>query len=974
MPTAENIFKFVALRPVQKISQDNLRRRFIRYAHDGQQPPIYDQLLDHGSMAERKQRAADYIRSSHYVSGLEDDVTWINFLRRILNMLQEIAQQRAELGPIREEILSWLEKNSGQLAEGKVRLWNSLYAAVLSPRTRPHDRKPQIDLIRTCFFLENHESFDGWQHVAVLLQAKPLIPEELFIFQADPQTPDDLPDSPTWQKQKRELFERLRDSIFELQDSILEIETIGQRTLRRLDSEPRPEPRKRATAADDTQRRESGSSRNNLWRLTPEAIESLSSRTKRVVGEHKFSLEEDSTVDILNGLEQAQRQYYASIYRIGDLQAVKTAGLQRSSVVMDHLPQELLDELTQAYDMPWLFPQGEKRFDETIVGSVGKVRPVGIGDLLVVKETIWKYELGEVAHIENVLQSESKERIHRRLDRTEQTIFSETETTTQSERDLQTTERFELQTEVQKTLQKESEIGLGLEVSGGYGPVKVTASADYATSTSQTESASSASSFAQEIVDRSVESLTERIKESLTTTIVNEIEETNTHGFDNSNGTGHISGVYRWVDKYYLAQVYNYGRRLMFEFIVPQPAAFYLHARKASAAAAAGSLTPPEPLADDFSFTDIKPGNYETWVDTFQVANVSPPPPMYKIVGKAFDQSGPNPGARGDSLSVPEGYLAKEAHVHWSYTYSGVDRLNVVVGQQRFALHGDESFHTLDDEDAVVPIAINANNILQYAITVEVKCKRSDETLQAWQLASYNAIVEAYNQQKAAYEAQMAAHELSQGVAISGNNPDQNRRIEREELKRGSLTLLTNQHFADFDATLINVAPHGYPEFDVAEAMEDARYIQYLEQSLEWDNMSYLFYSYFWGRKEEWAVISQLSDTDPQFAEFLKAGSARVLVPVRRHYEQSILYYLRTGEIWNGGEIPTINNELYVSIVDEMMAAADADLANATAMGEPWEVKLPTELVQLQEDATLPDWTDELFGEAPSQLMTRQKS
>jgi hypothetical protein len=232
--------------------------------------------------------------------------------------------------------------------------------------------------------------------------------------------------------------------------------------------------------------------------------------------------------------------------------------------------------------------------------------------------------------------------------------------------------------------------------------------------------------------------------------------------------------------------------------------------------------------------------------------------------------------------------------------------------------------------------------------------------LQTWQLATYNAIVEAYNQQKAAYEAQLAAHEISQGVVISGNNPDQNRRIEQEELKRGSLTLFTDQHFADFDATLVNVAPHGYPEFDVTEAMEEARYIQFFEQAFEWDKMSYLFYPYFWGRKEDWAVNNQLSDTDPQFADFLKAGSARVLVPVRRHYEQPIIYYLRSGEIWNGGEMPTINNELYVSIVDEMMAAADADLANAIPMGEPWEIKLPTELVKLQEDATLPDWTAEL--------------
>ncbi|MEO0330862.1 MAG: hypothetical protein AAF223_04125, partial [Bacteroidota bacterium] len=463
---------------------------------------------------------------------------------------------------------------------------------------------------------------------------------------------------------------------------------------------------------------------------------------------------------------------------------------------------------------------------------------------------------------------------------------------------------------------------------------------------------------------------------SLTTTIVNEMEVTNTHGFDNTAGEGHICGVYRWLDKYYLGQVYNYGKRLMFEFIVPEPAAFYLHAQKASAEAT-GTLTPPEPLADDFSFTDIKAGNYETWVDTYQVANVSPPPPKYKIIAKAFDQSQEDPRTRSDSLSVPEGYQAQEGYVHYSYSYSasaGGYSFSVLVGQQKFSLQNDETFNTLHDEDSIVPISIKLFNVITYAITVEVKCKRSSETLQAWQLATYNAIVEAYNQQKAAYEAQKSAQEISQGVVISGNNPDQNRRIEQEELKRGCLTLFTNQHFADFDATLMNVAPHGYPEFDVDEATEEARYVQFFEQGLEWDKMSYLFYAYFWGRKEAWAVNSQLSDTDPQFADFLKAGSARVLVPVRPYYEPAIMYYLQTGEIWNGGEMPTINNELYVSIVDEMMASADADLANATPEGDPWEIKLPTELVKLQEDSTLPDWTDELFDEEDEDTETESEN
>ena len=54
-----------------------------------------------------------------------------------------------------------------------------------------------------------------------------------------------------------------------------------------------------------------------------------------------------------------------------------------------------------------------------------------------------------------------------------------------------------------------------------------------------------------------------------------------------------LTGVYRWVDKYYEAQIYNYGKRMMFEFIIPEPAAFYGYAQTHQPKVA---ITPPMPL------------------------------------------------------------------------------------------------------------------------------------------------------------------------------------------------------------------------------------------------------------------------------------------------------------------------------------------------------------------------------------------
>ena len=44
--------------------------------------------------------------------------------------------------------------------------------------------------------------------------------------------------------------------------------------------------------------------------------------------------------------------------------------------------------------------------------SGSNVRPLGIGDLKVVKQNLLRYEASEVAHVENVLKGQEKERLH----------------------------------------------------------------------------------------------------------------------------------------------------------------------------------------------------------------------------------------------------------------------------------------------------------------------------------------------------------------------------------------------------------------------------------------------------------------------------------------------------------------------------------------------------------------------------------
>ena len=57
-----------------------------------------------------------------------------------------------------------------------------------------------------------------------------------------------------------------------------------------------------------------------------------------------------------------------------------------------------------------------------------EIRPLGVGDLKVVKQWLVAYEPGEISDIHNVMLGEEKVRVHRRLEKTEEAFSYSTST------------------------------------------------------------------------------------------------------------------------------------------------------------------------------------------------------------------------------------------------------------------------------------------------------------------------------------------------------------------------------------------------------------------------------------------------------------------------------------------------------------------------------------------------------------------
>ena len=211
------------------------------------------------------------------------------------------------------------------------------------------------------------------------------------------------------------------------------------------------------------------------------------------------------------------------------------------------------------------------------------VRPLGFGDLFLIRQQIKEYRPGEVSHIENVLSGEVRERVHTRRTRLEELTVREEEQETEEERSLQTTNRAELEREVNTVVKEQFDARAGVQVSASYGAVSVEARGEVSVSRAREESARSAQRLAREVVETAKERVRERVLERRERRLVQELEEVDTHRFANEGGPN-VSGVYQWVDKVYQAEVFRYGKRLMYELLVPEPGAGLIAAAQAGQA------------------------------------------------------------------------------------------------------------------------------------------------------------------------------------------------------------------------------------------------------------------------------------------------------------------------------------------------------------------------------------------------------
>ncbi|WP_299332880.1 hypothetical protein [uncultured Psychroserpens sp.] len=603
------------------------------------------------------------------------------------------------------------------------------------------------------------------------------------------------------------------------------------------------------------------------------------------------------------------------------------------------------------------------------------LKRLGVAEYMKVTQSVHAYVPGEVSNIENVMASELRHKSINELTRTEDTITTSTSQEIEEVSDTTKVNRAEMQTEVAKELSKQRSFQSHANFSYDTDVYKFDTGVGFASTNAQHVSNVQAVAKSQEVTERAMERVQSKISEERISKIIQEVSLTNVHEYDNRGGLGenaerpkHITGVYRWVDKKMKNQIYNYGKRTMFEFMIPEPAKLH----RLAIATTGHTLTAPvdprkAPAPHKMSnATTASKSLLLYWADVYGVELTAEPQNKQQLIKvNGSPRAKHNWNFSSEPLQIDEGYVAKSGVIRWMFSKEehrrgrngrrrpfSIQISNLKGSTLNFSAHrssrsksGNNTVSGLNVSDNFTYTA-SGRNVKSFEVNLELNCEPSLALINAWKLENFNAIIEAYQTALDAHKEEVAAIEAEQAAKAAEQKDTMGnfyRIIESDVLKHNCIAYLLQNYLSDLGQDFTDGDEMQNFKVNLSDDLDKyTAKAKFLEQAFEWSIKDYTFYPYFWADRKEWQEMYLSENTDTLFRSFLQAGLARVIVTVKPGFEEAVQYFLETGDVWMGGETPIIGDPLYMSITQEMQEPT------GVPQGNYWITRIPTTLTILQ--------------------------
>lgn len=522
--------------------------------------------------------------------------------------------------------------------------------------------------------------------------------------------------------------------------------------------------------------------------------------------------------------------------------------------------------------------------------------------------------------------------------------------------ELGVTEKSELAQASTTESKRSQQLGLSASVSGSYGLVTFSTTSTFNTAIEASQSRKESRTQAKELTSKASSRVKKERKVTIQTKTVTGTQETTTRQLVNASPTDPMRVDYFSMIRKWRVRLFQYGLRQTYDITIPSPGASLR-----SGLEEIDRLTEmiDRPFEFKVKLSEVRRDNYRQLAEDYGA--VVPDPPQEFLTTRI---GGPIPGLANSGMSwifhsidfdIPENYEISDV---WLDAMLG----NNNKPDRGFAIFGygppknDENGNPttnplapprtsivehLNEETPWFLIGQRGHQAIQLflrminaaSVTFAFTYKVTAEAFNSWQTAVWQAIrtaaVDAYNAQVQAWSGRREAL----WDQISNVDTLTMRREERDEIVRNVLRWLLGPSFVfmpknvvdlfTFEITLLGFkkVPLTGNQLNLSDAEWEAIFlyeemVKFLHQAIEWENLLYFLYPYFWDLPDKWSQVRQFQHPSPERQQFLRAGSARVVLTVRPGFERAFAEFVDTGS-FGTTLLPT---HPYIKIGDEIKA------------------------------------------------------
>ena len=482
--------------------------------------------------------------------------------------------------------------------------------------------------------------------------------------------------------------------------------------------------------------------------------------------------------------------------------------------------------------------------------------------------------------------------------------------------------------------QHSTALNLGASLSASYSSVTLSTSFGYNSASNDSQSRKDSRNHSMAITKKASSRTKKDHKITFKVTSIAGSEDQSVRVISNPSDTDAMRVDYFQLARKWKMDLLRYGLRMTYDIVIPNPGSGIVKLVEDVKALEAMINTPftfAMPLsAITYNSLAVYPNpnsNYDQLAAQFN-ANVTAPPEARKYVNVHKETpEGTYDHVRFDSVEfdIDANYYIYQFHLETGYERDAGDTRSYFRMLNGASI--DDGVAALIGRSGHLSLDFEFQYIYNFAINITFSCRPKVQALYDWRLQAWNQIRQAAEDDYAKGVQNYKDKQAQLRQEIADFDALTLRRMEQEEIMKGVLRWLLGPQFYlvpfniaslfgpdsnDPDVTDA-LDPNRLSEAEWTNVMEHGEFIKYLHNAIEWENVLYFTYPYFWDDNKLWDLKKFLYHPDATHRTFLRSGAARVVLTIRPGFESSFTSLLESGSF---GGLP--GSHPYVTIAQEI--------------------------------------------------------